>query len=32
MSNFYNRKGVSGAPIDMSDDSRTVVVYYSAFG
>ena len=32
MSNFYNRKGVSGAPIDMSDDSRTIVVYYSAFG
>ena len=32
MSNFYNKKGVSGAPIDMSDDSRTIVVYYSAFG
>lgn len=32
MSNFYNKKAVSGAPVDMSDDSRTIVVYYSAFG
>ena len=32
MSNFYNKKAVSGAPIDMADDSRTVTVYYSAFG
>ena len=32
MSNFYNKKAVSGAPVDMADDSRTVVVYYSAFG
>ena len=32
MSNFYNKKAVSGAPVDMADDSRTVTVYYSAFG
>ena len=32
MSNFYNKKAVSGAPVDMADDSRTIVVYYSAFG
>jgi HK97 family phage prohead protease len=32
MSNFYNKKGVSGAPVDMADDSRTITVYYSAFG
>lgn len=32
MSNFYNKKAVSGAPIDMADDSRTIIVYYSAFG
>ena len=32
MSNFYNKKAVSGAPIDMVDDSRTITVYYSAFG
>ena len=32
MSNFYNKKAVSGAPVDMADDSRTITVYYSAFG
>jgi len=32
MSNFYNRKSVEGAPIDMVDNSRTIMVYYSAFG
>lgn len=32
MSNFYNKKAVSGSPIDMADDSRTITVYYSAFG
>lgn len=32
MSNFYNKKGISGAPIDMEDGSRTITVYYSAFG
>jgi HK97 family phage prohead protease len=32
MSNFYNKKAVSGAPVDMSDDTRTIEVYYSAFG
>lgn len=32
MSNFYNKKAVSGAPLEMSDDSRTIVAYYSAFG
>jgi HK97 family phage prohead protease len=32
MSNFYNKKAVSGAVVDMADDSKTVTVYYSAFG
>ena len=32
MSNFYNKKAVSGVPVDMADDSRTITVYYSAFG
>jgi HK97 family phage prohead protease len=32
MSNFYNKKAVSGIPVDMADDSKTVTVYYSAFG
>lgn len=32
MSNFYNKKAVSGAVVDMTDDSKTVTVYYSAFG
>ena len=32
MSNFYNTKSVSGTPIDMEDSSRTITVYYSAFG
>jgi HK97 family phage prohead protease len=32
MSNFYNKKAVSGSPVDMADDSRTITVYYSAFG
>jgi hypothetical protein len=32
MSNFYNKKAVSGVPVDMSDDTRTIEVYYSAFG
>ena len=32
MSNFYNKKAVSGTPVDMADDSKTVTVYYSAFG
>lgn len=32
MSNFYSTKSVSGAPIDMHDQSRTIVAYYSAFG
>jgi HK97 family phage prohead protease len=32
MSNFYNKKAVSGAPIDMEDGSRVITVYYSAFG
>jgi HK97 family phage prohead protease len=32
MSNFYNKKAVSGAPVDMADDTRTIEVYYSAFG
>jgi len=32
MSNFYNKKAVSGVPVDMADDTRTIEVYYSAFG
>jgi hypothetical protein len=32
MSNFYNKKSVEGAPIDMEDNSRVITVYYSAFG
>ena len=32
MSNFYNKKSVEGAPVDMVDSSRTIMVYYSAFG
>jgi len=32
MSNFYNKKAVSGAPVDMEDSSRIITVYYSAFG
>lgn len=32
MSNFYNKKAVSGAPVDMEDGSRIITVYYSAFG
>ena len=32
MSNFYNKKAVSGTPVDMADDTRTIEVYYSAFG
>jgi len=32
MSNFYNKKAVSGSVVDMADDSKTVTVYYSAFG
>jgi HK97 family phage prohead protease len=32
MSNFYNKKSVEGAPIDMEDSNRTIMVYYSAFG
>ena len=32
MSNFYNKKAVSGAPVDMTDSDRVVTVYYSAFG
>jgi len=32
MSNFYNKKAVSGAPIDMEDGQRIITVYYSAFG
>jgi HK97 family phage prohead protease len=32
MSNFYNTKSVSGTPVDMEDSSRTITVYYSAFG
>lgn len=32
MSNFYSKKSVSGAPIDMDDQSRVITVYYSAFG
>ena len=32
MSNFYNKKAVSGSPVDMADDSKTITVYYSAFG
>jgi HK97 family phage prohead protease len=32
MSNFYNKKAVSGAPVDMEDGSRVITMYYSAFG
>lgn len=32
MSNFYNKKSLDAAPIDMEDSSRTIMVYYSAFG
>ncbi len=32
MSNFYNKKAVSGAPVDMEDNGRIITVYYSAFG
>ena len=32
MSNFYNKKAVSSSPVDMEDGSRTISVYYSAFG
>jgi len=32
MSNFYNKKAVSSTPVDMEDGSRTISVYYSAFG
>ena len=32
MANFYSTKSVNGAPIDMHDQSRTITVYYSAFG
>lgn len=32
MSNFYNKKSLDAAPIDMEDNSRTITVYYSAFG
>lgn len=32
MSNFYKKKAVSGAPVDMEDGSRIITVYYSAFG
>lgn len=32
MSNFYNTKSVTGTPVDMVDNSRTITVYYSAFG
>jgi len=32
MSNFYNKKAVSASVVDMADDSKTVTVYYSAFG
>ena len=32
MSNFYNKKAVSGPPVDMAEDTRSIEVYYSAFG
>lgn len=32
MSNFYNKKSIEGAPIDMEDGSRVITMYYSAFG
>ena len=32
MSNFYKKKAVSGAPVDMEDGSRVITMYYSAFG
>ena len=32
MSNFYNKKAVIGAPVDMEDGSRVITMYYSAFG
>ena len=32
MSNFYNKKSIEGAPIDLEDNSRVITMYYSAFG